>query len=54
MLRVFNCGVGMTLIVSDADAAMEFLVREGEAPFRLGTVSATPGVTIADAAGLFA
>jgi phosphoribosylformylglycinamidine cyclo-ligase len=54
MLRVFNCGVGMTLIVSDADAATEILIREGEAPFRLGTVSATPGVAIADEAGLFA
>jgi phosphoribosylformylglycinamidine cyclo-ligase len=54
MLRVFNCGIGMTLIVSDADAAMEVLIDEGEAPFRLGTVSAMPGVTIADEAGLFA
>jgi phosphoribosylformylglycinamidine cyclo-ligase len=54
MLRVFNCGVGMTLIVSDAEAVMEILIREGEAPFRLGTVSGAPGVTIADEAGLFA
>jgi phosphoribosylformylglycinamidine cyclo-ligase len=54
MLRVFNCGVGMTLIVSDAEAAMEFLIREGEAPFRLGTVSGAPGVAIAGEAGLFA
>jgi phosphoribosylformylglycinamidine cyclo-ligase len=54
MLRVFNCGAGMTLIVSDAEAAMEILIREGEAPFRLGTVSATPGVAIAGEAGLFA
>ena len=54
MLRVFNCGVGMTLVVSDADAAIEVLIGEGEAPFRLGTVSATPGVAISDEAGLFA
>jgi phosphoribosylformylglycinamidine cyclo-ligase len=54
MLRVFNCGVGMTLVVSDADAAIEILIGEGEAPFRLGTVSATPGVAISDEAGLFA
>jgi phosphoribosylformylglycinamidine cyclo-ligase len=54
MLRVFNCGIGMTLIVSDADAAMDVLISEGEAPFRLGTVSAGPGVTITDQAGLFA
>jgi phosphoribosylformylglycinamidine cyclo-ligase len=54
MLRVFNCGIGMTLIVSDADAAMEVLIREGEAPFLLGEVSATPGIAIADEARLFA
>jgi phosphoribosylformylglycinamidine cyclo-ligase len=54
MLRVFNCGAGMTLIVSDAEAAMQLLVAEGEAPFRLGTVSDAPGVTIAGEAGLFA
>ncbi len=54
MLRVFNCGIGMTLVVSDADAAIEVLIGEGEAPFRLGTVSATPGVAISDEAGLFA
>jgi phosphoribosylformylglycinamidine cyclo-ligase len=54
MLRVFNCGIGMTLIVSDAEAATEILVREGEAPFVLGKVSATAGVAIADQARLFA
>jgi len=54
MLRVFNCGIGMTLIVSDAEAASELLIREGEAPFLLGQVSATPGVRIADEARLFA
>ena len=54
MLRVFNCGIGMTLVVSDADAAIEVLIGEGEAPFRLGAVSATPGVAISDEAGLFA
>jgi len=54
MLRVFNCGIGMTLIVSDADAAMAVLTGAGEAPFRLGTVSANAGVAITDEAGLFA
>jgi phosphoribosylformylglycinamidine cyclo-ligase len=53
MLRVFNCGIGMTLIVTDADAASELLIREGEAPFLLGHVSAGSGVTIADEAQLF-
>jgi phosphoribosylformylglycinamidine cyclo-ligase len=54
MLRVFNCGIGMTLIVTDAEAAMDVLVAEGEAPFLLGNVSAEPGITIANEAGLFA
>ena len=53
MLRVFNCGIGMALIVGDADAAMEVLIREGEAPFLLGKVSANPGISIADEARLF-
>jgi phosphoribosylformylglycinamidine cyclo-ligase len=54
MLRVFNCGIGMALIVSDADAAMEVLVGEGEAPFLLGQVVAGQGVSILDEARLFA
>jgi phosphoribosylformylglycinamidine cyclo-ligase len=54
MLRVFNCGIGMTLIVSDAAAATEILVREGEAPFLLGHVADRPGIVIADEARLFA
>ena len=54
MLRVFNCGIGMTLIVSDADAAMEVLIREGEAPFLLGKVRSTPGIAIKDEVLLFA
>jgi phosphoribosylformylglycinamidine cyclo-ligase len=54
MLRVFNCGIGMTLIVTDADAAMEVLIREGEAPFVIGKVNTKPGLAIADEAWLFA
>jgi phosphoribosylformylglycinamidine cyclo-ligase len=46
MLRVFNCGVGMAVIVSDAAAAMDVLIQAGEAPFRLGQVTGTPGVVI--------
>ncbi len=54
MLRVFNCGVGMTLIVSDAGAAMALLREAGEAPFLLGHVTDRPGVVIAGQESLFA
>ena len=54
MLRVFNCGVGMTLIVSDAEAAMAALRAEGEAPFLLGRVTDTPGIVIEGTEALFA
>jgi phosphoribosylformylglycinamidine cyclo-ligase len=54
MLRVFNCGIGMTLIVSDAQAAMALLREAGEAPFLLGQVTDRPGVTIAGQESLFA
>jgi phosphoribosylformylglycinamidine cyclo-ligase len=44
MLRVFNCGIGMVLVVSDADAA-EILLRDlDEAPVRLGRVKKGSGV----------
>ena len=54
MLRVFNCGVGMTLIVSDAEAAMALLRAAGEAPFMLGRVVDRPGIEIEGVEGLFA
>jgi phosphoribosylformylglycinamidine cyclo-ligase len=54
MLRVFNCGVGMTLIVSDAAAAMDVLRQQGEAPFLLGQVTDRPGIEISDTERLFA
>ncbi|WP_298264059.1 phosphoribosylformylglycinamidine cyclo-ligase [Acidocella sp.] len=54
MLRVFNCGVGMTLIVADAAAAMAELRAAGEAPFLLGVVTDTPGVVIEGTDQLFA
>ncbi len=54
MLRVFNCGVGMTLIVSDADKASEILRAAGEAPFLLGHVTDEPGITIEGQDRLFA
>ncbi|MDE8348248.1 MAG: phosphoribosylformylglycinamidine cyclo-ligase [Acidocella sp.] len=53
MLRVFNCGVGMALIVSDAQAAMKILREAGEEPFLLGSVTDTPGVEIVDEALIF-
>ncbi len=54
MLRVFNCGVGMTLIVSDAEAAMDVLRAAGETPFLLGHVTDRPGVEIEGTEKLFA
>ncbi|VVE78635.1 phosphoribosylformylglycinamidine cyclo-ligase [Pandoraea sputorum] len=40
MHRVFNCGVGMAVIVSaaDADAALKHLEASGETVYRLGTI----------------
>lgn len=54
MLRVFNCGVGMTLIVSDAAQAMEALRAAGEQPFLLGKVTDQPGIVIENQDKLFA
>jgi phosphoribosylformylglycinamidine cyclo-ligase len=53
MLRVFNCGVGMALIVTDAPAAIALLEATGEAPFQLGVVTDEPGVVIAGQDRLF-
>lgn len=54
MLRVFNCGVGMTLIVSDAEQAMASLRAAGEQPFLLGHVTAEPGIVVEGQDKLFA
>jgi phosphoribosylformylglycinamidine cyclo-ligase len=43
MLRVFNCGVGMALVVSDADAAIRLLEAEGETVSRIGVIEAAHG-----------
>jgi phosphoribosylformylglycinamidine cyclo-ligase len=43
MLRVFNCGVGMALVVSDPDAATDLLERHGERVSRIGVIQATKG-----------
>ncbi len=42
MLRVFNCGIGMALVVAaaEADAATELLVAQVETVLRLGVVEA--------------
>jgi phosphoribosylformylglycinamidine cyclo-ligase len=54
MLRVFNCGVGMALIVRDGEAAKALLGEAGEAPFLLGVVTDTAGIDIPGAQTLFA
>ncbi len=43
MLRVFNCGVGMALIVRDAVSAETLLHDAGYPAFRLGRITATDG-----------
>lgn len=45
MLRVFNCGIGMAVVVaaSDAAAATELLQAEGEAVTRIGHIEADAG-----------
>ncbi len=47
MLRVFNCGIGMALVVGDAPAAMALLAEHGEAAFHIGQVEAGDGSPIA-------
>ena len=41
MLRVFNCGVGMALVVADADAAGALLREQGEQVSRIGSIVAS-------------
>jgi phosphoribosylformylglycinamidine cyclo-ligase len=43
MIRVFNCGLGMVLVVSDADAATALLTREGETVYRIGAIEKGEG-----------
>jgi phosphoribosylformylglycinamidine cyclo-ligase len=40
MLRVFNCGIGMTIVVGQADAAAaeRTLTARGETVFRIGRI----------------
>ncbi len=43
MLRVFNCGVGMALVVRDAADAVALLAEHNETAFRIGVVEAGDG-----------
>jgi phosphoribosylformylglycinamidine cyclo-ligase len=43
MLRVFNCGIGMAVVVRDAEAATALLAEAGETVFRLGVLEACDG-----------
>ena len=46
MLKTFNCGIGMILVVSadKAEALEALLTEQGESVFRMGTVTDQPGV----------
>jgi phosphoribosylformylglycinamidine cyclo-ligase len=45
MHRVFNCGIGLVIVVAaaDADAAMAELKAQGEAVYRIGKIRARLG-----------
>lgn len=43
MLRVFNCGIGMALVVEDPDRAVALLAAAGERVFPIGRLEAAPG-----------
>ena len=43
MLRVFNCGIGMALVVSDPDAAIRLLQAQGETVSRIGVIEDAEG-----------
>jgi phosphoribosylformylglycinamidine cyclo-ligase len=47
MLRTFNCGVGMLVVVPEAEATAlaEFLTRAGETVFSVGVIAAREGET---------
>jgi phosphoribosylformylglycinamidine cyclo-ligase len=41
MLRVFNCGIGMALVVENAEAAIALLSVHGESACRIGSIEAS-------------
>jgi phosphoribosylformylglycinamidine cyclo-ligase len=43
MLRVFNCGIGMAIVVSDPDAASALLREQGETVTPIGRIEAGNG-----------
>ena len=43
MVRVFNCGIGMALVVSDPDPAIALLQAAGETVCRIGVIEAADG-----------
>jgi len=43
MLRVFNCGLGMVVVVTDAAEAVRVLAESGEQVTRIGSVAAGSG-----------
>jgi phosphoribosylformylglycinamidine cyclo-ligase len=43
MFRVFNCGIGMAIVVADPDAATELLRDQGESVARIGRIEAASG-----------
>jgi len=49
MYRVFNCGIGMVLVVEAADAARaaDQLRAEGETVYQIGKIDASPGEPVA-------
>lgn len=50
MLRVFNCGIGMAVVVADAARAEAVLAAAGERVFRIGRIEAAlgPGAVFID------
>ncbi len=48
MLRVFNCGIGMALVVEDAPAATAMLQQHGETVFTIGRIEAADGPPIVE------